>query len=98
MKLHLKEGYRTAMIGICEVPVHMEKGFAEEVKNMVSEGIIRWMRHGEHSEWVISYVLVARKVPDDMPENMVSAEKVGSTDIPCKRICSRNVWTRLPVG
>ena len=53
---------------------------------MVNQGIIRWMRDDEHSEWVNSYVLVTKNAPDGLPENMVSAEKVRRADIPAKRI------------
>ena len=63
----------------------MEKGFTEEVENMVNQGIIRWMRDDEHSELVNSYVQVTKKASDDMLENIVSVEK-DRTDIPGKRI------------
>ena len=45
----------------------MEKGFAEKVQKMMNQGIIRWMRDDEQYEWVNSYVLVTKKVPDSMP-------------------------------
>ena len=67
MRLHVKEGYKAASRGICKVPVHMEKGFAEEVQNMMNQGIIRRMRDDAHSEWVNSYVLVIKKAPNIMP-------------------------------
>ena len=41
MRLHLKQGYKAALRGILKVPLHMETGFEEEVKNMVNQGIIR---------------------------------------------------------
>ena len=86
MRLHLKGGHKAASRGICKVPVCMQEGFAEEVKNMMNQGIIRWMRDDKHSEWVNSYVLVTKKAPHGTPENIVSAEKVGRTDVPAKRI------------
>ena len=75
VRLHLKEGYKAASQGICKVPVHMEKGFVEDVQNMMNQGIITRMRDDEHSEWVTSYVLVTKKAPYGMPENIVSAKR-----------------------
>ena len=76
VRLHLKEGYKAALRGICKVPVHMEKEFVKDVENMVNQGIIRQMRDYKHSEWANSYVQVTKKAPHGMPRNMVSAEKV----------------------
>ena len=64
MRLHLKEDYKAASKGIHKVPAHMEKGFSEEVQNMMNQGIIRKMRDDKHSEWVNSYPLVTKKAPD----------------------------------
>ena len=44
------------------------------------------MKDDEHSERVNSYVLVTKKAPDAMLENIVSAGKVRRTDVPAKRI------------
>ena len=84
--------YKAASTGTHKVPVYIEKGFAEEVENTVNQGIIRWMRDDEHSEWVKVYVLVTKKGPDSMLENMVSAEKVRRTDIPAK---GSRIWLDL---
>ena len=74
MRLHLKEDYIAASRGICKVHVNMEKEFAEEVQNMMNQGIIRRMRDDEHSEWVILYVLVTMKALNSMPEMTNSSE------------------------
>ena len=44
LRLHSKECYKAASSAIHKVPVHMEKGFAEDVENMVNQDIIRSMR------------------------------------------------------
>ena len=76
VRLHPKEGYKAASRGIHKVPVHMEKGFAGEVVNIVNQGIIRWIRDDDHSKLVNSYVLVNKRAQDGTAENMVSAEKI----------------------
>ena len=50
VRLHLKEGYKAASRGILKVLIHMEKGFAEEILNMMNQDIIRSMGDDKHFE------------------------------------------------
>ena len=57
-KFHLKPEYKPARHATRKVPIHLDDAFKEEIKSLVTLGILEEIK--EHTDWVNSYVVVEK--------------------------------------
>ena len=57
-RFHLKPEHKPARHAPRKVPIHLEDAFKEEIKSLMELGILEEVT--EHTDWVISYVIVEK--------------------------------------
>ena len=73
-KFHLKPEYKPARHAPREVPIHLETAFKEEIKSLVSQGILEEVK--EHTDWVNSYVIVENNTSNHHSPNHTVKKKL----------------------